>query len=438
MTKVLLFAADIVPVIDLPASGGGIRGLQLKTILEKAGHEVVISCPIHTYLGRKFASKLPQSLTALSFSEETQESIFQRVKPDAVVFASNWTSANSDWWPSCPTILDLCGPVLLEGAHISDGDAGLMRNLFIRKSQIIANADFYLCGGQRQQWYFRQAMIMAGLDLMQAAPVEVLPLGVHPDWIVERDYPKTLRFVYAGGLYPWQNPSSALNTIAEVLEERQSGELIWIGGSHNVNPQDTQRFIQLKKQLKKSKRVSFQGYLTLNNLNQSLRQMSVSVELMECNLERELALTTRTPHYMGLGLPILYGDYAELAAPIAKHQAGWTIDPKNNEKLRTLIHELIDDPNQVQTRGQNAQKLAKDEYSWAHQGRALVNFVANPSLRDPKAKSRFDAEHTSLTRGERWALKLMRKPFLKPIRALMQPFFAKKQQMDDETLQNED
>lgn len=426
MARVLLFAADIVPLVDLPASGGGIRGLQILTILQRAGHEVFVSCPLHTYLGKRFRQKLPTQLLALNFTDRSQEDIYKEVKPDLVLFCSNWTSAATDWWPDCPTVLDLCGPVLIEGALSSDQDPAVLRNLFLRKTRVLSQADFLICGGQRQEWYFRQALILAGFDLKQASPIHLLPLGVHDDWIQNKEHPSEPHFVYAGGLYPWQDPSRILETLLNVLEERGQGQFVWIGGSHHINREDSARFQKIKARLQSSNRAALKEYMTLQELNKDLRQYSVSVELMERNIERELALTTRTPHYLGLGLPVLYGDYAELAEPIQSKGAGWTLDPGDQNSLHHLIHKLLDDPSLVIEASQNAQKLAKERYAWSSLGQDLLDFVANPVLRKNKAKSVFEEDVDILTRGEKWALSIMRHSALKPARALLQPFFRKK------------
>ncbi|MDF1664422.1 MAG: hypothetical protein P1V97_21840 [Planctomycetota bacterium] len=426
MARVLLFAADIVPLVDIPASGGGIRALQLSTILKRDGHEVFVSCPLHTYLGKKFKDILPEELLALNFSDRSQKTIYKEVKPDLVLFCSNWSSAADNWWPDCPSILDLCGPVLVEGALSSEQDPAVLRNLYLRKTRVLAKADFLICGGKRQQWYFRQSMIMAGYDLLQPSPLSYLPLGVHDDWIMPKEHPSEPSFVYAGGLYPWQNPSQAISTILRVLEERKQGQFVWIGGSHHINSADTARFATIKRQLNKSPRATLKEYMTLNSLNHELRQHSVSVELMEKNVERELALTTRTPHYLGLGLPILYGDYAELAEPIKEHGAGWSLDPSDSEALEALTHDLLDHPEHIEAASLKAQKLARNHYAWSNLGEDLLRFIANPAIRKDKAASAFAQDVDILTRGEKWALSIMRKPALKPVRAILQPFFRKK------------
>lgn len=426
MARVLLFAADIVPIVDMPASGGGIRALQLITILKRGNHEVFVSCPLHTYLGKQFKDAIPKELKALNFSDRSQQAIYNEVKPDLVLFCSNWTSASTDWWPDCPTVLDLCGPVLIEGALSSEQDPAVLRNLYLRKTRILAKADFLLCGGRRQQWYFRQSMIMAGFDLVKPSPMTHLPLGVHDEWILPKDHSDDPSFVYAGGLYPWQNPSDAISSILKVLEDRKRGHFVWIGGSHHINRADTARFTEIKSLIKQSPRATLKEYMTLNQLNQELRAHSVSVELMTQNIERELALTTRTPHYLGLGLPILYGDYGELAQPIKEHHAGWALNPKDTHGLTTLINNLLDDTKQIEDASKQAQILAKKEFAWSTLGQGLLDFVANPVIRDNKAPSAFQHDVDILTRGEKWALSLMRKPALKPIRALFAPFFKKR------------
>lgn len=427
MARILLFAADIVPLTDLPASGGGIRALQLTRMLTAAGHEVVVSAPTHTYLGRRFRDRLSPEQIALSFSERPQDEIYREVDPELVIFASNWLSIDGDWWPEVPTILDLCGPVLIESALVSGFDRLNLEVLLQRKIRALARADLLLCGGERQQWYFRQLLLFAGYDITEPAPMILVPIGVDPDWIQPRPYPAEPIFVYSGGLYPWQDPTLALRVILEEIQDRGRGRFVWYGRSHDVAESDRQRFRQCLALIEACPRAEHRDYLNLGGIIEALRGLSVSVELMARNVERELALTTRTPMALALGLPVLYGDYAELAGPIAARQAGWVVPDKDIEATRQTIRAILDEPGQVAERGARAQDLARDQFSWDRLGDRLLRFVAEPKARASKLEDpALSLSPERLTRGERWLLKMSRARGLSLMRRALQPFFRKR------------
>lgn len=424
MAHVLLFAADVVPLNPIPASGGGVRALQLYRSLQQAGHRVSISAPTHTFIGRQFDHLVDPEIKRLSYTHRTQKSIYQELKPDVVIFASNWLTVAGLWWPDCPVIVDMCGPVLIEAGLASNMDAPAILALFRKKAYVLSKADLLLCGGQRQQWYFRQMMVMAGINVLEPAPIAKVPLGVDPDWIQPKDFPEEPHFVYAGGLYPWQNPSLAIETILEVITDRQRGQFYWYGGSHQVTKLDKTRSKNLLSLLDCSQRGHVHGYLNYQDISTELRRMSISVELMERNIERELAMTTRTPFNLGLGLPVLYGDYADLSDVIQSNNAGWVM-ANDKDSIKTWVHAILDQPEQVLAKSQSAQELAKQQFVWDKLAGPLLNFVDSPKFRGNKRESLLELESTFLTKGERWVVEWLRSPWLKPLRAMIAPFFRK-------------
>src|SRR5687767_2223600 len=88
--KVLLFANDLMPFGPLPTSGGGLRCYQLMKGLEAHGVEVLASMPGFTFLAEKHFGQIPAEQRELLWRWETQDSILRDVKPDVVLFASNW------------------------------------------------------------------------------------------------------------------------------------------------------------------------------------------------------------------------------------------------------------------------------------------------------------------------------------------------------------
>ena len=421
MTRILLFSADIVPLVDLPCSGGGLRALQLVRTLEVAGHEVLVSSPRHTYLGRRYGDRLDDAQRALSFTDRPQREIAREVAPELVIFASNWATIEPGWWPDCPVVLDLCGLALIEASCA--GPMAERAELFRRKVAALSRADHLLCGGERQQWYFRQALVLAGYDLLAPAPVSFVPLGLDPSLIQPREMPSEPRFVYAGGLYPWQDPSLAVEVVLEVLEERGVGELHWFGGSHELGRGDDERFARLAALIDASPRGRRSGYVSYRELCEALRSQSVSLELMARSVERELALTTRTPLCLGLGLPILYGDYAELSEPIQRAEAGWICDWRDRAAVRRCVEQIVADPQELARRGRNAQRLAEERFRWDRIGRGLVDFAAAPRVRAGKACAPARGELGRLTRGERRLIEASRARLLAPLRGLLKRFF---------------
>jgi hypothetical protein len=398
--RILIFSVDILPSDKLPASGGGMRARQLRQALVAQGHEVVVSTSTSTFLARTFAHSLSQETLRLSYSARPQPAICAEVKPDLVLFASNWSSVDGDWWPECPAIVDLCGPVTLELALSNNTGLTGLATAFQRKVEVLAKADLLLCGGERQAWYFRQAAALAGYDPLQPLPLCHVPMAVEADLIRERTYPQEPVFVYAGGLYPWQDPTFGVESVLEAVERHGRGRLHWYGGSHQATAGDL-----------------------CPEFCAELRQCSVSLELMAPNLERELAVTTRTLLNLALGLPVLYGDYGELSAPIRQYEAGWILRHGDQNATREVLDEIIRSPDEIQRRGANAQRLARERFTTETTCGPLVAFAANPVIR--ANKQAVARGLGGLTPGELRLLQSLRAPLWRPVRFLMGRFFKR-------------
>ena len=90
----------------------------------------------------------------------------------------------------------------------------------------------------------------------------------------------------------------------------------------------------------------------------------VAFDLMDWNLERQLAVTIRTTTYLWAGLPVIYNDYADLGRLIHQYDAGWLVKPGDNEALETVLNIIYNDPQTVAKKAKNAQLLARNEFSW--------------------------------------------------------------------------
>ena len=106
-----------------------------------------------------------------------------------------------------------------------------------------------------------------------------------------------------------------------------------------------------------------------------------ALDLMACNLERELAFTTRTVEYLWCGLPVIYNDYAELATWIREYDAGWTLDPHDEAAIRRTVSGILDQPGRLETYGRNAQRLVREQLTWNRTIEPLDAFVRSASKR---------------------------------------------------------
>lgn len=381
--KVLLFSNDLLPYPGLPTSGGGLRCYQLQKGLESRGIEVVVSMPGFTYLAEKYSSTIPDELKAFFWTYETQDKLLREVKPDAVIFASNWDHYNLQTKPACPLIIDLHGSRLIEtalwGTPVSPE----------RKVQVLSQADCLLSAGQRQRLYFYGWLLQAGRIPEDEHFIRYIPISLSPD-LPEHDYSSALKgephLVSGGGWFPWQNQATAIHTIASTVEKLGHGSLSIYGTPHarqggsGEEEQIREIFNGVQALAQKSSRISVHDYVSREELLRVYRSASAAVEIMRYNLERELAFTTRTIEYLWCGLPVFYNNYGEIAEHIAEYDAGWTLNPDSEDDIRSAVEQAISNPELFIRKGANAQRLVREKFTWDKTIEPLVAFLEHPQI----------------------------------------------------------
>ena len=87
----------------------------------------------------------------------------------------------------------------------------------------------------------------------------------------------------------------------------------------------------------------------------------------------ELNLVNKYIDYMSLGLPILSPLKGFAYELIDKYEIGWNYPPKEASTLARIIMDIIDSPNKIKIRSENAMRLFRTEYSFEVVYDQLVN-----------------------------------------------------------------
>ena len=370
------------PFGSLPTSGGGLRCWQIYQGLISRGIEVVASMPAFTFLTKKYFNEIPPEIRENLWEWHTQDDIYARVKPDAVIFASNWDHYNLARKPDVPLIIDLHGSRLIETSlwgEVPDIN---------KKLEVFSKADCLLTAGQKQRMYFYGWLLQAGRIPENDHFIRYIPISLSPERFErvdteKNDYPY---FVSGGGWFPWQDQSRAIFEICNSIVSRNKG-LIKIFGTPHENSAPSKEEEKIRDIFKKVKQfaetcpqVRVEGYVGRDALLDEYRRASVSVELMKYNLERELAFTTRTIEYLWCGLPVLYNNYSEISAHISEYDAGWAVDPEDPAMLNLALQEIFEDSDSVKRKSMNAQRLVADRFSWDKTIEPCVEFLNKPQI----------------------------------------------------------
>ncbi|HEY4689893.1 MAG TPA: glycosyltransferase family 4 protein [Anaerolineae bacterium] len=379
--RVLVVSGDTLPLPGLPTTGAGLRAWGLGKGLESRGHEVHFLMPAVAL--ERAAEGVDKSVyQSLTYDHLYPQALNRRIadlSPDVIVF-QHWMSAvNLSERNRIPVVIDFHGPLVLETLYQDLPHLDQLRRLKIRT---LPKADFFTCAGEQQRHYFYPWLMLAGFDVRDNV-IQAIPVSLSPDLPARAPGNGDVTFVYGGVFLPWQDPSLALETLVETLEQRGSGCLKFFGGTHAHVDIPPGKYRELIPRLRSSPRVEVMGMVAHDALLQTYQRAHVAMDLMARNPERELAFTTRTVEYLWCGLPVVYNDYAELARYIREYDAGWTIDPQDARVIRSVIESILDDPSILEAKSRNAQRLTRERLAWDRTIEPLDAFCREPRKRAP-------------------------------------------------------
>jgi glycosyltransferase involved in cell wall biosynthesis len=110
--------------------------------------------------------------------------------------------------------------------------------------------------------------------------------------------------------------------------------------------------------LERNESVTTHGPMTFSEYQMFLSKIDVSIDLFQHNLEREYAMVTRSILSLACGVPVIHPPFSEVSPMIAKYDAGWLVDPQDASAVEVVIGEILDDPDKVPQKKENARKLA--------------------------------------------------------------------------------
>jgi glycosyltransferase involved in cell wall biosynthesis len=390
--KILIITTDIIPLPGVPTSGTALRTYGIAEGLKANGHNVTISIPKPAILGfekSKPFSQIPEEtktalskLKELSFDSENQEFIVSQINPDAII-CGHWPAMILKRKTSRALIVDLAGPHLLERHY--QGTKGHVDGV-MQKLGIISAADYFIVSGKSQKEYFRSFITRAGhKDSEQKIAQVFMPLNPElPDRTkTSENYPA---FIFGGVFLPWQDPSFGLETVANYLEKTDKGNLKLIGGKHPHYNVDGGSYQILFDKLSTNKQVTINPMLPYEDFIKEMLKADVAIDLMDWNLERQLAVTIRSTTYLWAGLPVIYNNFADLAEPITKYDAGWCVTPGDKNELQSVLEEISNNPGLVKQKSDSARKLAREVFSWDLAVKPILELLTQPMK--PKEKIR--------------------------------------------------
>ena len=363
--KVFILSNDIVPKLAMPVAAPGLRAFGLAEGLRAHGFEVktVVTRGFTDRQWLRFGRSIPHP-TAPDTEVVSAKSLSRYLKsnaPATVVMINSNQVEHLKPVKGIRYVLDFFAPKMLETLYQRGEEypAEELAALRRRKIRAIALADAFTINGEKKIPYFLAWMLQVDRDVRRL-PVDVVNMCLPLSWSDEVRVGSPVRFAVAGYLQSWSTLGSWVEVVERRLEHPQmSLDLLvpwhWGGGKEKVHASKSDL-----DRLAEHESVTTHGTMNFSGFQKFLSTVDVSVDLFQHNLEREYAMVTRSVNALACGVPVIHPPFTEISSWISAYDAGWLVDPQDSRALEKAIGGILEDPDIVRKKKQNARKLAAD------------------------------------------------------------------------------
>ena len=314
-----------------------------------------------------------------------------------------------------PLIVDLYDPMLLEALHLF-ADRPLERRqyshdrlLALTLAQLHAG-DFFLAANRAQRDFYlgmlaavnrvNPAWAMGGDD--PARLIATVPCGIPAEPPraagpvlkgVRAGIPADASVIlWAGGLWDWMDPLTAIRAMAHVRERRPDARLVMWGTRRPDAEAHVHAVSSAARDLARELGVLdtcvfFEEWVPYAERGAWLVEADLGLSLARPGLETRFAHRARILDYLWACLPIVASPGDPLAARLRRDGTGVTVKPGRPRALARALCELLDDPARRQAM-RDASAAVRARHTWERAAASLVKFLAAPRV-DP-SRGRLD------------------------------------------------
>jgi hypothetical protein len=365
--RVFIISNDIVPSLGMPVAAPGLRAFGLAEGLRANGANVK-TLVVRGFVDRqwmRFGKSVPHPM-----SPDTEvlggfrlSRYLKTHAPATVILINSNQVDNLGPIPGIKYVLDFFAPKMLEMLYHHSGEypEKEISELRQRKVRAIKLADGFIVNGAKKIPYFLAWLLQADRDIRDLS-LEVVNMCAPLAWSgpprIGPDSGGPVRFAVAGYLHSW----STLGNWVRVMERHLDSSNVsldlmvpwhWSVSEHyeHTSRGDLERLADYRS-------VTTHGPMTFSNFQGFLSGIDVAIDLFQHNLEREYAMVTRSIIALACGVPVLHPPFTEVSPMIAEYDAGWLVDPEDKGALEAVISGIIDDPDELRRKKENARRLA--------------------------------------------------------------------------------
>jgi glycosyltransferase involved in cell wall biosynthesis len=367
--RVFIISNDIVPSLGMPVAAPGLRAFGLAEGLRANGADVK-TLVVKGFVDRqwmRFGKSVPHPMgrdTEVIGGFRLTRYLKTHAPATVILINSNQVD-NLEPIPGIKYVLDFFAPKMLEMLYHHSGEypEGEISELRQRKVRAIKLADGFIVNGAKKVPYFLGWLLQADRDIRDL-PFEVVNMCAPLAWSgppkVGPDSGDPVRFAVAGYLHSWSTLGAWVGVMERHLDHSNAGLDLMVPWHWSVSQHYEHTSRGDLDRLAGYGSVTTHGPMTFSNFQKFLSGIDVTIDLFQHNLEREYAMVTRSIIALACGVPVLHPPFTEVSPMIAEYDAGWLVDPEDKVELEAVISGIIDDPDELRRKKENARRLASE------------------------------------------------------------------------------
>ena len=365
--RVFIISNDIVPSLGMPVAAPGLRAFGLAEGLRANGADVK-TLVVKGFVDRqwmRFGKSVPHPMgrdTEVIGGFRLSRYLKTHAPATVILINSNQVD-NLGPIPGIKYVLDFFAPKMLEMLYHHSGEypEEEISELRQRKVRAIKLADGFIVNGAKKVPYFLGWLLQADRDIRDL-PFEVVNMCAPLAW---SGPPKTgpdsggpVRFAVAGYLHSWSTLGAWVGVMERHLDRSNASLDLMVPWHWSVSQHYEHTSRGDLDRLAGYGSVTTHGPMTFSNFQRFLSGIDVTIDLFQHNLEREYAMVTRSIIALACGVPVLHPPFTEVSPMIEEYDAGWLVDPEDTAALEAVISGIIDDPEELRRKKENARRLA--------------------------------------------------------------------------------
>lgn len=343
-----------------------------------------------------------------SYGEACQRTLHQLVEDADVVVASGYLLHRFPLLRSMskPLAIDLYDPFILENLQIHS-NRGMRAQTAIHRvdlqilNGLLERGDFLFCASEKQRDFWLGMLAANGRinphtyssDRTLRRLIDVVPFGLpaeppeHEERVLKGVHSNIASqdriILWAGGVWEWVDPLTAIRAIARVVETRPEVKLFFMGTQH-PNADDVPRMRMGDRALELARRLGlhdshifFNDWVPYDNRKNYLLESDIGISLHFDCLETRLSFRTRILDYIWAGLPVIATKGDAMSRFIQRYGLGKVVDYEDVEQVAEALLELLSTPDLRETYRARFEKAA-GQWRWDRVAGPLMRFCEHP------------------------------------------------------------